>query len=182
MPKLTVFVGLLLVILGVVMYATAGGSANPAPADHTAAIEEGSPADALPSPRPPEVAHDDAGDVASAAGAETGERKKPSITALIPAFIGAPILLLGLASMNEGWRRHALHGAMIFALLGTLGGLGMGLPAVPKLIAGEHERPKAVYSQIGMGVPCAVLLIAGINSFVRAGRARRAAAQASADA
>ena len=60
-----------------------------------------------------------------------------SITALIPAFLGAPILLCGiLAKIFPNARMHVMHVAALLGLLGTAGGLGMGLPKVLTLIAG----------------------------------------------
>ena len=44
----------------------------------------------------------------------------PSVTALIPAFAGLPILLLGVAALKESIRKHAMHGVSLLALLGFL--------------------------------------------------------------
>lgn len=47
----------------------------------------------------------------------------PSITALIPAFMGMPMLLLGLLSeSNTSNRHHYMHACMIVALAMALGG------------------------------------------------------------
>ena len=45
-------------------------------------------------------------------GADEG---KTSPTALIPAFVGAPILLLGALALKDSMRKHAMHGAVIVA-------------------------------------------------------------------
>ena len=37
----------------------------------------------------------------------------PSLTALIPAFAGAPILLAGLVALQEPLRKHAMHIASV---------------------------------------------------------------------
>ena len=47
----------------------------------------------------------------------------PSITALIPAFMGLPMLLLGLLSeRNPTNRNHYMHACMVVALIMALGG------------------------------------------------------------
>ena len=47
----------------------------------------------------------------------------PSITALIPAFMGFPLLTLGMLSeMNAKNRHHYMHASMALALVMTIGG------------------------------------------------------------
>ena len=47
----------------------------------------------------------------------------PSITAMIPAFMGLPLLSLGLLSdWNESNSHHYMHAAMVFALLMLMDG------------------------------------------------------------
>ena len=47
----------------------------------------------------------------------------PSITALIPAFMGLPMLLLGfLSESNPSNRHHYMHACMVLALIMALGG------------------------------------------------------------
>ena len=47
----------------------------------------------------------------------------PSITALIPAFMGLPMLLLGfLSEINPSNRHHYMHACMVVALVMALGG------------------------------------------------------------
>ena len=46
-----------------------------------------------------------------------------SVTALIPAFIGGPVLLAGLVSLRPGWRSYGLYAAAgLVLVLGTLRG------------------------------------------------------------
>ena len=54
------------------------------------------------------------------AGLAIIENKTPSATALIPAFAGLPILLLGFVALKDAYRMHAMHGVAILALLGFL--------------------------------------------------------------
>lgn len=97
-----------------------------------------------------------------------------SVTALIPAFFGTPILICGLlAKFVSGIRMHVMHVAALFGLLGTLGGLGMGLPKIGGLIAGTIERPMAPIMQIALGSVCLVFLALCVKSFIDARRARK---------
>jgi hypothetical protein len=101
-----------------------------------------------------------------------------SVTALIPAFFGAPIVLLGLlAQVKPGAQKHSMHGVAILALLGLI---GAGMQGVPKLGAlltdrGSLERPMATLTQNLMALICLVLLLACVRSFVLARKAKPAA-------
>ena len=47
----------------------------------------------------------------------------PSVTALIPAVFGFPMLLMGaLSQWNDANRHHYMHASMVIALVMTLGG------------------------------------------------------------
>ena len=47
----------------------------------------------------------------------------PSVTALIPAVFGFPMLLMGaLSQWNDANRHHCMHASMVIALVMTLGG------------------------------------------------------------
>lgn len=98
-----------------------------------------------------------------------------SVTALIPAFLGAPILLCGiLAGIFPKARMHVMHVAALLGLLGTAGGLGMGLPNVQALMDGTAARPFAVSMQLAMGVISLLFLAFCVKSFIDARRARKA--------
>ncbi len=91
-----------------------------------------------------------------------------SPTALIPAIIGLIITILGGAATNERWRKHAMHGAILIALLGFIATV-MSIPKVLSLLqGGTVERPIAVISQTLTAVLCLILVALGINSFVQA--------------
>lgn len=92
-----------------------------------------------------------------------------SLTALIPAFFGVPILLLGFAALKESIRKHAMHGAVALALLGLLAPIGRIASAGLKLSA-------AGVSLVLMIVLCGGLLVLGIKSFVDARRRQASAA------
>ncbi len=92
-----------------------------------------------------------------------------SITAMIPAFLGGPLLLLGLVALKPSVRKHAMHIAMLLALLGILGALFRPIRAT---IAGTGVdwMSTPVLMQVTMAVICVVFLVLGVRSFVVARR------------
>ena len=92
-----------------------------------------------------------------------------SITALIPAMVGALFLILALAARSTEARKHVLHAAVAIALVAFIG-------IVPRIVAavsaGETQRP-AVLAQIAMATILAVYVLLGVKSFMDARRARR---------
>ncbi|HUE87411.1 MAG TPA: hypothetical protein VMO26_15155 [Vicinamibacterales bacterium] len=91
-----------------------------------------------------------------------------SITALIPAFVGAIFLLLALIARNPATRKHVMHAAVAIALLAVAGGVPRIITAVN---AGDLTRP-AVLAQIAMAVILAAYVVLGVKSFIDARRAR----------
>lgn len=101
-----------------------------------------------------------------------------SWTALIPAFFGVPIGLLGAAAMKPRWRKHAMHAAAVIALLGLLGS-ARGVPTAFRAMGGaEVDRPGAAISQAVMAALCLVFVIMAVKSFIDARRCRNQPAQA----
>lgn len=95
------------------------------------------------------------------------------LTALIPSAFGTVIFLAGIvAHIRPGARKHAMHVAALFGLLGALGGLGMGLPKIGALLAGTAQRPVAVVMQISMGLIALVFLALCVKWFIDARRAK----------
>ena len=89
-----------------------------------------------------------------------------SITALIPAFLGIPVLVLGFLALNEKYLKHAMHAAAVLMLLGFGGTVG-GLIKFFRMIGGEvFERPSAITIQAIMAVLCLIFLIFAIKSFI----------------
>ena len=84
-----------------------------------------------------------------------------SVTALIPAFFGAALAVLGgIGKYSEGLRKHLMHVAVLIALIGfllTAGRLVMRMS--------ELTMSPAVLSQIAMSVVCLVFVILSIKSF-----------------
>ncbi|HKY21064.1 MAG TPA: hypothetical protein VJM31_07585 [Vicinamibacterales bacterium] len=93
-----------------------------------------------------------------------------SVTALIPAFFGAVFIILALVARSEPARKHAMHGAVMLALIGLVGAL---VRLVPAMLAGQLARP-AVLSQLVMSVLLAGYIALGVKSFKAARRARLA--------
>jgi hypothetical protein len=90
---------------------------------------------------------------------------RTSMTALIPAFIGAVLLVLAYVARSEAARRHAMHVAMVVALLGILG-------SGQRLIGATDFTRPATLAQLATVLLLAWLLGKGIQSFREARRAR----------
>jgi hypothetical protein len=90
-----------------------------------------------------------------------------SVTALIPAFVGLPILVLGTLAFKESVRKHAMHAAAALGILGLLAAVGRIAMAGLRL------------SPAGVSLVIMVLLTGGfvllcVKSFVDARRRQRA--------
>ena len=93
------------------------------------------------------------------------------VTALIPAFLGLPLLILGLVALKEHMRRHAMHVAGVIALVGFAGTV-RGLMKLPVLLTGgELVRPAAVPLQAAVAILCLIFVLLCIWSFIQARRA-----------
>lgn len=96
-------------------------------------------------------------------------------TALIPAGIGLILLVLSaIARQSHSANKHAMHVAALLSLIGALGGLGMGIPNVIKLLSGQNAAALKAVVQGGMGLLCLVFLILCVRSFIRARRSMQA--------
>jgi len=88
---------------------------------------------------------------------------KSSVTALIPSFIGLGLLIPGyLAYTNENMKMHAMHVAVLVALIGTVGG-AMG---IQDAIAGDWSRP--TIARMILLLTCGEYMIFSIMSFRQA--------------
>ena len=92
-----------------------------------------------------------------------------SPTALIPAAVGLPILLLGLLALKPNIRKHAMHVAAMLGMLGLLAALGR------LAMAGLQLTPAGI-SLLLMVVLCGGFLVLCVKSFVDARIRQRAAA------
>ncbi len=99
-----------------------------------------------------------------------------SKTALIPAFVGLPLVILGaIAQAKPGIRMHVMHAAVLIGLLGFFGSVG----GVVKLLKWqlndvEPARPAAVVVQAIMAVLMVAFVAICVKSFIAARKARRA--------
>lgn len=89
-------------------------------------------------------------------------------TALIPAIFGIALIALGFWA-RSGAVKLGMHLAVLVGLLGILGGLGMGLPGLLKVMNEEDgTRPVAVVSQLLLGAICLVYVVLCVKSFIAA--------------
>ena len=95
-----------------------------------------------------------------------------SITALIPAFLGIPVLVLGIIALNEKYLKHSMHAVAVLMLLG-FGGTVSGLFKFFRMLGGESfERPSAITVQTIMALLCLVFLVLAVKSFIDARRGK----------
>ena len=87
---------------------------------------------------------------------------RTSITAMIPAFFGVVLLVLGLISLKEAARKHAMHAAAVLGLF------GFTLP----LARLTTKIEVAEWVQLGMSMVSGVFLWLCIRSFLEARRLR----------
>jgi hypothetical protein len=102
-----------------------------------------------------------------------------SVTALIPAFVGAPLAVCGALALKESLLKHAMHAAAMLGLLGTVGGIG-NLIRVALDSTKSLSDPKTFHSVLSTAIMtglCAVFVGLCINSFIQARRRRAARAQ-----
>ena len=102
---------------------------------------------------------------------------KPSMTALIPAFFGLPLLICGVVALKEKLLKHAMH---VAAVLGLLGVIGAGMRFLPKLFDFPTD-PKGKRATTATGIMfgiCVVFVALCVNSFIQARRRRKQGEQA----
>ena len=92
-------------------------------------------------------------------------------TALIPCFFGVLFLIFGLLARKDNLRKHAMHAAVLVALLALLG-TAKALAYLPDLFRGTSEKPAAVITQsLNAGLSILYIFLA-VRSFIQARRAR----------
>ncbi len=95
---------------------------------------------------------------------------RESITAMIPAFFGLPLMILGFVALKESRRKHAMHIAVVIGVLGFAGTV-RGLMQLPALMTGDElARPTAVAVQAIMAIACLAYVLLGVGSFIKARR------------
>ena len=87
-----------------------------------------------------------------------------SPTALIPAFFGIVMMILGhIARAKEGLRKHLMHAAVLVALIGFLASAGRLLSKIT-----EISLSAAYISQITMAIVCFLFVVLSVRSFINA--------------
>lgn len=97
---------------------------------------------------------------------------KVSMTAAMPAFLGAIFAVLAVVGFSPSRRKHAMHGVAVLALLGAVGSL---YPVVKTLVKGDDlviNSPKTLTS-LGSSILCLILLVLCVQSFIAARKARK---------
>ena len=93
-----------------------------------------------------------------------------SVTALIPAFFGVVLVVLGLWSGSKpDLRKHLMHVAVVVALLGFLLTAGRMLMKFSELTVSA-----ALFSQLSTAIVCLVFVVLSVRSFIAARREREA--------
>lgn len=90
-----------------------------------------------------------------------------SLTALIPAAFGMVIALSGVVARDPRRRKHAIHAAVVFALLGFLGS-ARGLLQIGHLLDGTAARPAAIVAQTIMAALTLGYIVMAVRSFAKA--------------
>ncbi|MEM6429038.1 MAG: hypothetical protein AAF708_07340 [Deinococcota bacterium] len=96
-----------------------------------------------------------------------------SVTALIPSFIGAVFVVLGLLALRENLTKHVMHAAAVLSLLAILGSVDGVLPFFQLLGGATVDRPAAAVAKVIMLLTCIVFLALAVRSFIEARRARQ---------
>jgi uncharacterized membrane protein len=87
-----------------------------------------------------------------------------SVTALLPSLLGLVIGVLGILAARIDAGRHAIHAALVVALLGLLGSL--------RPLGGLADAEAAAVTSLVTVLVLVVYLALGVRSFVSARRAR----------
>lgn len=91
-----------------------------------------------------------------------------SLTALIPAFFGLPIAVLGWVAANSNRQRSTLVAVILLALLGVLGSINV----LGDIVGGEASAA-SLLSRGGMLILCAFILYASVTALIAAQHAYR---------
>jgi hypothetical protein len=100
-----------------------------------------------------------------------------SLTALIPLGFGVLLEACGALALRPEFKKHAMHGASVLALLGIGGSVSGFVKFVQMLGGADVARPFAVRIQGAMFLIMLVFLGLCIRSFIQA-RIRREAERA----
>ena len=97
-----------------------------------------------------------------------------SVTALIPTFVGVPLILLGYgAVLKPTLRMHLMHAAVTIALLGFLASFGR----LTMVMLRTPNFGPAVIANILMSAICLTYVVLCVRSFIAARKAREQSGQ-----
>lgn len=113
--------------------------------------------------------------VAVLPGDELKTEQPKSKTALIPAFFGLGLIVLGALSTVDGLRKHVMHLAAMVGLLGAVGGLYPIVKQAKTDDGIDFGSPSAISSLAMVGL-CALFVFLCVKSFINVRKAREAAA------
>ena len=106
-------------------------------------------------------------------GYGTSEVQPPPVTALIPAFFGAVLVLCGVLAFKDSLRKHVMHLAAMVGLVGALGGFMPLIRQINKTGDFDPTRKSAVAGEL-MILVCVVFVGLCVSSFIQAKKARKA--------
>ena len=92
-------------------------------------------------------------------------------TALIPCIFGVLFLIFGFLARKDNLRKHAMHAAVLVALVALLG-TARSLRFLPDLLNGTAEKPAAVITQAVNAFLSLGFILLAVRSFIQARRAR----------
>jgi hypothetical protein len=93
-----------------------------------------------------------------------------SVTALIPTFVGVPLILLGYGVLlKPDLRMHLMHVAVLLGLLGFLASFGR----FAMVMARNPNLGPATIASLLMAIICGVFVVLCVRSFIAARRARQ---------
>jgi hypothetical protein len=99
--------------------------------------------------------------------------EKASVTALIPTFLGIPLMLLGYLSLAKPtMRKHFMHVAVMLSTLGLLASAGRLIMVLVR----EPRFGVGVAANAIMAIICLVFTVMCVRSFIAARRARESGA------
>ncbi|MEM9417851.1 MAG: hypothetical protein AAGA25_02195 [Planctomycetota bacterium] len=99
-----------------------------------------------------------------------------STTALIPSFVGGGFLIIGGISFSPKLRKHAIHGALLLALLLGAMTLYMGIKELFK--PAEESSARKLFAFETTAVLCISYIVIGVRSFIHARKLRKQADKA----
>lgn len=155
MAKITIGFGLALIALGMIAYFGSDIQAAGAGGDESVQPMESQTTDA------------------QNADADKPKKKRSALTGLlIPGIVGLLLTICGIVALNEGVRKHAMHGAAMIGSLGALATIGKGSMDLVKWLSGGDVNGRAMTFVWLMAIICAAFVGVCVKSFIDARKRR----------